>query len=220
MLPQFQFLPEQEAALRLVVGFALCSLLGLERQYQGQPAGFRTHILVGLGSCLLMMLSAAVGAFYGADPGRIAAQIVTGIGFLGAGAILREGPGVKGLTTAANIWATAAVGMAIGAGWYFGGALATLLMLIVLRVLKPLDVRVVPGACRLLVDLQPGVDFDEVFREALRDMPVKLVSCEWRGSGPDSQSVSIELSAKRRVVSEIGPALLRHPAVRRVRVLD
>jgi putative Mg2+ transporter-C (MgtC) family protein len=111
--------------LRLVVGLVLGAAVGWERELQRMPAGFRTHALVGLGSATFTVVSAL--AFVGpiSDPTRIAAQIVTGIGFLGAGAILHDRGAVRGLTTAASLWAVAAVGMAAGAGLYViavGGA--------------------------------------------------------------------------------------------------
>ncbi|MGB9868298.1 MAG: MgtC/SapB family protein [Bacillota bacterium] len=108
--------------LRLVLAAVLGGLVGIEREAMNRPAGFRTHILVCVGSALIMMVSNEMTlAFRGiaqADPGRIAAQVVSGIGFLGAGTILREGGTVHGLTTAASLWVMAAVGLAVGAGMY------------------------------------------------------------------------------------------------------
>src|SRR6187455_2284342 len=101
---------------RLLIAALLGALIGLEREIHDHPAGMRTHLLVSLGSAGFTVLSIAAFPAPGADPARIAAQIVTGIGFLGAGAILKEGATIRGLTTAASLWATAAVGMAAGAG--------------------------------------------------------------------------------------------------------
>lgn len=219
---EFEFIAVGDATIRMLAALVLCGLLGLERQYRGEPAGLRTHVLVGLGACLFMLLSLTVspGGVVGRDPARIAAQIVTGIGFLGAGAIFREGATVRGLTTAANVWACAAVGMAAGIGWYFGALLATALMLFALRILKVLDVTVVPGHHKLLVSLDPHIDCHQALTEALADLPVKMTSCEWHESGQAAQTVSIEVSAKRKVLSEVGPRLLHHKNVLRVQVLD
>lgn len=112
---------------RLIIAAALGALIGAEREIHGHPAGIRTHMLVALGSGIFTVLSIhgfgqAPGA--GIDPTRIAAQIVSGIGFLGAGAILKDGIVIRGLTTAASLWATAAVGMAAGAGEYAIGTVA------------------------------------------------------------------------------------------------
>jgi putative Mg2+ transporter-C (MgtC) family protein len=111
----------QTATLRLLLSFVVGMLIGLELEANHQPAGLRTHILISIGSTVVMLISIFIPqtftGFVG-DPGRIAAQVVSGIGFLGAGAILKFGTDVKGLTTAASIWAMAAVGLAIGAGMY------------------------------------------------------------------------------------------------------
>ncbi|HEX8699021.1 MAG TPA: MgtC/SapB family protein, partial [Myxococcaceae bacterium] len=134
-------------ALRLGLAFLLGSVLGLERQLRGQNAGLRTHLLVSLGSCLFTLASvyAALPLNGGipqgaeADITRIASQVVVGIGFLGAGVILRHGGQVKGLTTAANLWLTASIGMAAGLGFFSGAAITAGLALLVLVGLKPVE---------------------------------------------------------------------------------
>lgn len=113
----------------------LGALVGLERERRGHPAGFRTMAVVSTGSCLFTLLGATLFST-GTDPTRIAAQVVTGIGFLGAGAILRDRRGVRGLTTAATIWVTAAIGMACGFGAYILGAGTTALVLVALLTLS------------------------------------------------------------------------------------
>ncbi|MDG2764905.1 MgtC/SapB family protein, partial [Vibrio parahaemolyticus] len=109
-----------EIIVRLVLSAFLGGLIGMEREASNRPAGFRTHILVSIGSTLMMLVSIN-GASGGSDPTRIAAQVVSGIGFLGAGTILRDGNRVKGLTTAASLWVCAGIGLAIGQGFYFAG---------------------------------------------------------------------------------------------------
>jgi putative Mg2+ transporter-C (MgtC) family protein len=123
---------------RLLLAAALGAIVGLEREYRRKPAGLRTNILIALGSALFTTMSLEIGTAIGA-PDRIAAQIVTGIGFLGAGAILRSGRSVHGMTTAATIWVNAAVGMAAGAGAFAIATVATLLTLVVLAVLEPVE---------------------------------------------------------------------------------
>ncbi|HEX8818614.1 MAG TPA: MgtC/SapB family protein [Archangium sp.] len=116
---------ETTAVLRLLISFGLGFALGFEREVRGQDAGLRTHILVCLGSCLFTLASLYVAAPLGpdtpqevrADVTRIASQVVVGIGFLGGGAILRHGTSIKGLTTAANLWLTASVGLSVGLGF-------------------------------------------------------------------------------------------------------
>jgi putative Mg2+ transporter-C (MgtC) family protein len=128
-------------ALALVVSVALGGLVGLERELHGHPAGLRTHILVCLGSTLITLVSVRMTEMRGGDPGRIAAQIVTGIGFLGAGAIIREGAAIRGLTTAASIWTTAGIGLAVGIGPWLGqiAVIATLIVLFTLWILNEVE---------------------------------------------------------------------------------
>jgi len=124
--------PLWELILRLVGAIVLGGVVGYQREVHGRPAGLRTHILVCLGSALFTIASLMFGR--GSEPSRIAANIVTGIGFLGAGTIIRQGSTVRGLTTAASLWSVAAIGMAVGAGGrlYILAAAAALLVLAVL----------------------------------------------------------------------------------------
>jgi putative Mg2+ transporter-C (MgtC) family protein len=141
-------LTEYDIVLRLVLGFIAGAVIGFERSSRRQVAGLRTHILIALGATLLMLLSIWLPqTFSGAkngDPGRIAAQVVSGIGFLGAGAIIRLGNNVRGLTTAASLWFVAAVGLAIGGGMFIAAAAAEGLSLITLILLGMLEKRVFP----------------------------------------------------------------------------
>ena len=129
------------ATLELLLAAFLSMIVGLDREHRHQPAGLRTHMLVGMGACLFTILS--IEAFPGADSARVAAQVVTGIGFLGAGTILqlrRQGEtDIKHLTTAAGIWATSAVGMAVGAGAWFLAINGTIIIWVVLAVMRRVD---------------------------------------------------------------------------------
>ena len=125
---------------RLLLATALGGLIGLERELHGQAAGLRTHIIVCLGSTLIMMVSIEVGRMYAnADPSRIAAQVVTGMGFLGAGAIMKFGTTVKGLTTAACLWTVAGIGLAVGLGMWLPAVLVTVLVFVSIFVLDKLE---------------------------------------------------------------------------------
>ncbi len=134
-----------EILLRLIAAAALGSLIGFERERLLWAAGIRTHMLVCVGSCLIMIVSAfGFGDVLGQantvlDPSRVAAQVVSGIGFLGAGSILARGEIVKGLTTAASIWTVASIGLAIGGGLYYAGIASTIVILIILAGVKPLE---------------------------------------------------------------------------------
>ncbi len=135
----------QEIAGRLALAVLLGGIIGFERERHNRPAGFRTHVLVCVGSALIMLVSAYgfIGALgstnYVVDPSRIAAGVVTGIGFLGAGTILRHGNTITGLTTAATIWVVSGVGLAVGIGFYVGAVVTTLMVLISLIVLRRLE---------------------------------------------------------------------------------
>lgn len=129
-------LNELELALRLILSIIFGGIIGMQRESVNRPAGFRTHILVCVGSTLTMLVSIYIFEQYNSmtsvDPGRIAAQVVSGIGFLGAGTIIREGATVRGLTTAASLWTVAAIGLAVGCGFYLASILATLLTFVTL----------------------------------------------------------------------------------------
>ena len=131
-------MPPLHLTLRLLIATCLGAAIGLEREFRQKPAGLRTNILIALGSALLTIVSIQF-AQAGGTSDRIAAQIVTGIGFLGGGAILRSGKNVHGMTTAATIWVNAAVGMAAGAGEFAIAGVATVFTLIVLAVLPPIE---------------------------------------------------------------------------------
>jgi len=139
---------ELDLTVKLLLAALAGGLVGFEREKHGRPAGLRTNLLVAVGSCVMMIVSEAFYLKYGMhdaettlrlDPSRVAAQIVTGIGFIGAGVILKEGASVRGLTTAASLWAVAGLGMAFGMGFFSLGAIATVLVLISLTLLKRLD---------------------------------------------------------------------------------
>ena len=133
-------LNDAEIIMRLVLSVILSGLIGLERQIHRRTAGLRTHILVSLGSCLIMLTSLYIFDIYKnevpLDPARIAAGVITGIGFLGAGAIIRDREGVKGLTTAASLWVVAGIGLATGCGFYKAALFTTVLALLTLFFLR------------------------------------------------------------------------------------
>ena len=128
-----------ELGLRLTMGLVLGAVIGFERELHRQPAGFRTHSLVSLGAALFTIVSAYAFTGPSVDPTRIAAQIVSGIGFIGAGTILQHRGSVRGLTTAASLWSVAAIGTAAGAGLTIMAVIGTLLILVVLAVLDRIE---------------------------------------------------------------------------------
>jgi putative Mg2+ transporter-C (MgtC) family protein len=127
-----------------MVALAIGLIIGAEREFRGHPAGLRTMALISAGSCIFTALGLLPEFGARVDPTRIAAQIVTGVGFLGAGSILRQGEEVKGLTTAASIWVAAALGMAVGFAYYGVAVFLTVVVVVVLVVLKPMEDRFFP----------------------------------------------------------------------------
>ena len=122
-----------ETIIRLILGFFLAGIIGAERQSVNKPAGFKTHSLIGVSSVLIMLCGEYLSSKYiGADASRIPAQLLSGIGFIGAGTILRDGFNVKGLTTAASLLSVTCIGLSIGAGYYLGGIVATVIVYIIL----------------------------------------------------------------------------------------
>ena len=177
-MPEVPDLSWADVLLRLGVAAALGGVIGIEREFREREAGLRTHMLVSVGSALFTIVSAyGFTEFFRlssvrADPARIAAQIVTGIGFLGAGAIIRMGISVRGLTTAASLWVVAAIGLAAGAGYYSGAVIATGLVIISLWPLRTIAYRLLvhfrPEEGRLLVDLDRGGSAAPVLMELER----------------------------------------------------
>jgi putative Mg2+ transporter-C (MgtC) family protein len=165
-----------EALGRLALAGVLGGLIGLERELRDREAGLRTHLLVSVGAALFTIVGAYGFASIRTDPTRVAAQIVTGIGFLGAGAIIRQGSSIRGLTTAATLWVVAAVGLAAGAGYYSAALITTAIVLLALWPLRAgaylllKRFRVEDG--RLLVELpvgiRPGVLIDEIEKAGAR----------------------------------------------------
>jgi putative Mg2+ transporter-C (MgtC) family protein len=220
-----QILP---ALIRLLLAGGYGGLIGVERELRGKAAGFRTNVVISLGAAVFMMVSERVAGPAGVragDPARIAAQVVTGVGFLGAGAIIQSGGHVRGMTSAAMIWVVAAVGMAAGAGYAWLAGIATLLTLLTNSLLREFERRVLErcdaATCRLrfstLTDATRQA-LDEVFRE--HEVRLERVSLEPEGQGT---VVTFEYcqahDRHRRVLGEIwrlpGVSEVRHVGPRR-----
>jgi len=174
---------EIQIILRILVAAVLGALVGFERERQDQPAGLRTHMILVIGATLAMVLSVNLGYLYArpgtpADPARLAAQVISGIGFLGAGAILRYGFNVKGLTTATSLWTMAIVGMAVGAGYYLVGVITTALMLLVLTVLNILEKRFVHTSITRYISIEANYHKGVVksIRHIVQELSDNLVS--------------------------------------------
>jgi putative Mg2+ transporter-C (MgtC) family protein len=191
-----------DLALRLLLSAVFGAAIGFEREINGHPAGMRTHLLVSVGACLFTVLS-----IYGfgpssqatpVDPSRIAAQVVTGIGFLGAGAILKDGLSIRGLTTAASLWATAAVGLAAGAGQPVLGTVGALIVIFSLWPLSRIEDRIHGVQKRLLTirltlaAIEPLVD---VFA-AITSRRVEIIGVRTERTAGDRFQVDLDLRVR------------------------
>jgi putative Mg2+ transporter-C (MgtC) family protein len=201
----------RDQALRLLLACALGGWIGLEREASGKPAGFRTNLIICLGAALVTEISLAIshaarldgGAQFIADPGRIAAQVVSGIGFLGAGTIIQSRGSVQGLTTAATLWVVAMIGIGVGAQAYVEVVIATLLVVTALRVLGRVDDHLFPGmrgtrVIEIVLHPQPGA--------------VAAVFEQLRAAGAKVLNVEVERGENRTVLTIRATGLADHAA--------
>jgi putative Mg2+ transporter-C (MgtC) family protein len=217
-----------EVIIRVAVAAALGGAIGLERELRDREAGLRTHMLVSVGAALFTMVSAYAwtdwrfsteeGLVF--DPTRIAAQIVTGIGFLGAGAIIRQGLSVRGLTTAATLWVVAAIGMAAGVGYYWAAVVTTGLVLLSLWPLRILAYRVSartrPEEGRLAVQLPAGVSAVSVL-QAVEQAGADVSALEFAEEGDQRRvDLSVRLGTGK-TAAELIDALTQVEEVRGAR---
>ena len=224
-MPELSWL---EILLRVVLAAGLGGAIGLERELREREAGLRTHMLVSVGAALFTLVSAfawtdwqfsnASGVVF--DPTRIAAQIVTGIGFLGAGAIIRQGLSIRGLTTAATLWVVAAIGMATGAGFYTAAVITTVLVLFSLWPLRILAYRLSerfrPEEGRLALELASGATTVSVL-QAVEDAGAEVRSLEFGEEG-DVRRVDMRVKVETgRRAAELVDALTRTHQVKGAR---
>jgi len=222
-------LSEHQMILRLVVAAVLGSIVGIERERLNWVAGLRTHMLVCVGSALFMIVSFSGVAdvlgkeHIGLDPSRIAAQVVSGIGFLGAGTIVLRSKVVRGLTTAASLWTVAAVGLAVGGGLYVAAATTTGLIVLILAGIKPMERRLFRARRRqtplliLIIDRRETSLFAiEAVLEAAH-LPLQRMLIQ-HGKGPDEDRLQITVDRTRNTNVLSVTEQLRHiPGVREIR---
>lgn len=202
----------EELAFRLILAAVLSGAIGFEREVRDQEAGLRTHVLVGVGSALFTLVSAyGFEDFLGgnetirADPARIAAQIVAGVGFLGAGAIFRQGAFVRGLTTAATLWSVAAIGLAAGAGFYSASIITSLLVLVSLWPLKMLvrSLRRQDREATTITALLPKRTRIDELLSALRTLGIDANSISFRETGHGMPELLLVVTVPARRVGLI-----------------
>jgi putative Mg2+ transporter-C (MgtC) family protein len=224
--------PELNMALvlRLLLASLLGGIIGLEREIHGRPAGFRTHLLVSLGSCLFVISSVEFyrlfgnfsgGQPVGVDPGRVAAQVVTGIGFLGAGAIIREKASIRGLTTAACLWVAAALGLTCGIGLFYLAISVTLMALASLLLLKELESRL-PKDTYFFVKVwgDERSDLMHAIEGALVSLGTKALAMKFdKNVARQRQLIEFQVKCNGKGgAAELAQGLSPIPGVRRVRV--
>jgi putative Mg2+ transporter-C (MgtC) family protein len=206
-----------EDFLRLAAALVAGGIFGLERELHDKPAGFRTNMLICVGAALFTLLSIRMAEGTTDDVTRIAAGIVTGVGFLGAGAILHYRGTVYGLTTAATIWIDASIGMAFGAGQFAIGVLATLLAAVVLFLLSAVEGSIARAmhVVDYEVELSPGADANEVVRPLLEAAGLRCR--RWTlHRGEDGLRVEMEISGRPQSIERLDRELLAQGVVRSI----
>ena len=202
--------------LQLALATILGGAIGLERELGGKPAGLRTNILICMGSALYTKLSITMAGTT-ADPTRVAAQIVTGVGFIGAGTILHARGAVVGLTSAATIWVVAAIGVALGGGFYLEACGATLLVIVVLQGLGRVEVFVErhTATSRVTIHARPDPQVIEELETVVRRAGLDVVKQTHRRENVDLV-LELELRGSKRLHDQVMIALLHHASVRTV----
>jgi putative Mg2+ transporter-C (MgtC) family protein len=213
-----------QIATRLMIATLLSGLIGYEREIHGRAAGLRTTILVGVGSCLIMMTSMNLHSMYqgiaNVDPSRIPAQVVSGIGFLGAGTILRFNASVRGLTTAAALWAVAGIGLAIGCGFYSAAFLTTGFIFIVLVALSQFERRITRSTERTLsVEAVGGIDLLSKITGTIDELNTEITNIDIKHiSNSETFNVSMLLQLYgAKINNQITTSLLRIKGVTSVK---
>jgi len=221
-------LTDWDILARLLTAAALGSIIGFERERLLWTAGIRTHMLVCVGSCLIMIVSAfgfgeaLSTANVVLDPSRVAAQVVSGIGFLGAGAILARGEIIRGLTTAASIWTVAAIGLAVGGGLYFAAGMSTAVIIIILAGIKPLEemYRARNQTCNLRVESTRGSVSPEIIKDKLniRNSQIKRFLVRTNEAGVDDEVTIVIGRVSSQDVKDFVARLNKLEGVRSVNV--
>lgn len=209
--------------LRLAAACVLGGIIGFEREHVHRPAGLRTHILVCVGSALVMVTSEFIYFRYSShvnvDPARLGAQVISGIGFLGAGTIIKEGISVKGLTTAASLWAVSCVGIAVGIGFYSGAIIATVIIFLILVVIKKTQGKIsMQKNVRLFIHTRIKKGEVNELSGLIQEMGVKIKRTDFVSSEIDGEMVirfTLDISGQVSM-AELIEAILCHEHVRRV----
>lgn len=188
--------------IKLLLSAALGALIGFEREHSNRPAGLRTNTLVCIGAALVQITSIDIFNRYSGqaniDPARLGAQVISGIGFLGAGTIIREGANIKGLTTAAGLWVVACIGIAIGSGSYAAGIMGAVLAYVILRSMRSVEYRMVNRSKYLDLDLEIANKPGEIGRigKYLGEKNISIRNMVFKEHEDDDERVNLYLSIK------------------------
>lgn len=192
--------------IELICATIFAGLIGFERETNGHAAGLRTHILVSLGACLIMIVSISAPEFpieQARDPARLAAQVVSGIGFLGAGTIIQNGTNVKGLTTAATIWLCGGIGLACGSGYFSGAIIATIVSLVTLTLLVKMEIKISKQSPRIMMVvgannniLKDIMELSNTFEVDIRDIRSNIIK---QKDGTPACQLTILMSKKSAI---------------------
>ena len=221
-----QFLISEEitwetAFIRIILSFILGTIVGIERETHNQPAGLRTHILICIGATLIMLISIYVpqslSDFKNTDPARIASQVVSGIGFLGAGAILKFGVNVKGLTTAASIWTMAAVGLAVGAGMYMISIISVVVIILALVAMNLFEKSIFEARTLRTIQLEVKKKHLNIqsLKETFNKYNIKIASTGFeRNVNEANDKITYRVGVRESLnVQEFTDALGKHPGI-------
>ena len=207
---------EFQVVLRLVLGFILAGIIGAEREYLNKPAGFKTHALIGTGAVLLMLCGEHLSIKNGlVDASRIPAQLLSGIGFIGAGTILRDGFNVKGLTTAASLLIVTCVGLSIGAGFYLGGIIVTLIAYVILSYSHKIFNKTEYDNVELVIKLEKEEALSEGIQKVFKSYDIEIKTIKNPKQENEKKEIHILCKHKKDVeineviakISEIGNVL-------------
>ena len=214
-------LSELEILARILYALVAGGLIGWERERIRRPAGFRTHILVALGSAIVMITGQKITGLLGAgDATRLAAQVISGVGFLGAGAIMREGVNVKGLTTAASLWVSACIGITIGAGLYISAGIVCLTVLVVLTLFDKVEKRFLGKKAFMEVSLRVICDdvaaVMGVLNEATTHMRMGIHEETISPSPSGGEEYTAEISCVETGIHELAAKINKLPTVRTI----
>ncbi len=210
-----------EIIIKLVLAALLGGLIGLDREYSRRPAGLRTHMLVSVGAAIVMHINLYLVTIYPTiDPGRFGAQVISGIGFLGAGSIIKEGPTVHGLTTAAGLWTVAAIGLAVGSNHYSLGIIATIMILLVLRIFDFFErrLKLKKRITSVYLETTDAQDIIRTIDHLFGQYGFKIENLTTDYTSNRGHSMNIKVDCKTGSCNELLADLTNHPDITRIKL--